>query len=85
MIDDIKQIIEEVRGVPEFARSLSDDASLTHDAGLSSLELVSFMLLVEQRLHVRIDFELMEFSVLQSLRSFAGFLSRMERLDTEPR
>lgn len=78
MIDQIKDILEEVRGVPGLSRSLADSASLIDDVGLDSLEMLTFMLKIEEQLRVRIDFEQMDFSYLQSIQALADFLSRME-------
>lgn len=81
MIDQIKDILEEVRGVPGLSRSLADSASLIDDVGLDSLEMLTFMLKIEEQLRVRIDFEQMDFSYLQSIQALADFLSRMERME----
>jgi acyl carrier protein len=83
MIDQIKSILEEVRGVPGLSQNLSDSASLIDDVGLDSLEMLTFMLKIEEQLRVRIDFEQMDFSYLQSIRALSEFLSRMERLEPE--
>jgi acyl carrier protein len=83
MIDQIKSILEEVRGVPGLSQSLSDSASLIDDVGLDSLEMLTFMLKIEEQLRVRIDFEQMDFSYLQSIRALSEFLGRMERLEPE--
>jgi acyl carrier protein len=83
MIDQIKSILEEVRGVPGLSQNLADSASLIDDVGLDSLEMLTFMLKIEEQLRVRIDFEQMDFSYLQSIRALSEFLGRMERLDPE--
>ena len=80
MIQDIKSILEEVRGVPGLSATLSDSASIVDDVGLDSLEMLTFMLKIEERLRVRIDFEQMDFSYLQSIEALSRFLGRMERL-----
>jgi acyl carrier protein len=81
MIERIKSILEEVRGVPGLSGTLSDEASLIDDVGLDSLEMLTFMLKIEEQLRVRIDFEQMDFSHLQSIERLSEFLSRMERLE----
>lgn len=80
MIQEIKSILEEVRGVPGLSATLSDSASIVDDVGLDSLEMLTFMLRIEERLRVRIDFEQMDFSYLQSIEKLSHFLGRMERL-----
>jgi acyl carrier protein len=83
MIDQIKSILEEVRGVPGLSQNLADSASLIDDVGLDSLEMLTFMLKIEEQLRVRIDFEQMDFSYLQSIQALSEFLGRMERLEPE--
>jgi acyl carrier protein len=85
MIEQIKNILEEVRGVPGLSKNLADSASLIDDVGLDSLEMLTFMLKIEEKLRVRIDFEQMDFSYLQSIRALSEFLGRMEPLDGDPR
>ena len=82
MIETIKQILEEVRGVPGLSTQLPDSASIIEDAGLDSLEMLTFMLTLEQRLGVRIDFEKMAFTHLQSIRALSDFLSSAQPLET---
>ena len=83
MIEQLKSILEEIRGVPGLAASLADSASLVDDVALDSLEMLTFMLKIEERLRVRIDFERMDFSYLQSIRALGDFLAEMEPLDPE--
>jgi len=83
MIEQIKLILEEVRGVPGLSTQLSDTANIIEDVGLDSLEMLTFMLTLEQRLGVRIDFERMAFSHLQSIRSLSEFLSAADPLKAD--
>lgn len=80
MINQIKLLLEEVKGVPDLATSLSDSADIIDDVQLDSIEMINFMLKIEERLKVEIDFEQLEFSYLKSLSAFADFLLRMQPL-----
>jgi acyl carrier protein len=80
MTEQIKQILEEVRGVPGLSQQLADSASIIDDVGLDSLEMLTFMLTLEQRLGVRIDFEEMSFTHLQSISALSEFLSGSARV-----
>jgi len=75
MVQQIKLILEEVRGVPGLASRLTDTASIIDDAGLDSLQVMEFMLALEDRLNVRIDFEKMQFAHLSSIAALSEFLS----------
>ncbi|MBW4635807.1 MAG: acyl carrier protein [Iphinoe sp. HA4291-MV1] len=79
MIDDIKMLLEEVKGVPGFSKNLSDSASLIEDVKLDSLEMINFMLRIEEELKIEIDFEQLDFSYLNSLQEFSDFLVKMKQ------
>src|SRR5262245_28857747 len=49
-IDAIKQTLEKVKGVRGLARKLADDADIIATVGLDSLEMLRFMLDIEERL-----------------------------------
>ena len=80
MIEQIKIILEEVKMVPGLSKELSDSADIIDDVKLDSLEMINFMLKIEDRLKVEIDFEQLDFSYLKSISAFSEFLSRMARL-----
>ena len=75
--DVLKQIVAKLRGKPELAAELGDDADLVAGLALDSLEMLQFMLDVEERLAIRIDFERLAFSYLRSIRALADFLDTM--------
>jgi acyl carrier protein len=76
-ISAIKQIIEKVKAAPGLATELSDSADLINDVGLDSLEMLRFMLELEEQLSIEIDFEALEYSYFHSLRTLAEFLDTM--------
>lgn len=78
-IGAIKSILGVLKRNPALAQTLSDDANIVEDVGLDSLQMLQFMLDVEERLGVRIDFEVMEFSDLHSITRFTDFLAGMPR------
>jgi acyl carrier protein len=73
----IKEILGKLRGTPQLAAELSDTADLVDGLALDSLEMLQFMLELEERLAIRIDFERLEFSYLRSIRTLAEFLDTM--------
>jgi acyl carrier protein len=74
----LKDVLANLRGDPEL-KHLPDDASVLGDVGLDSLELLQFMLEVEARLAVEVDFERLSFEQLESLTDLASFLDSMPR------
>lgn len=76
MINEIKQILEKVKGSPGLAKTMPDSANIIDDVGLDSLEMMDFMLEVESHFEMEIDFERLEFEYLESIKKFSDFLSR---------
>jgi acyl carrier protein len=72
----LKDVLADLRGDPEL-KNLPDDASVLSDVGLDSLELLQFMLEVEARLAVEVDFERLSYEQLESLTDLASFLDSM--------
>ena len=74
----LKDVLADLRGDPAL-KNLPDDASVLSDVGLDSLELLQFMLEVEARLAVEVDFERLSYEQLESLTDLASFLDSMPR------
>ncbi len=74
MIDEIKVILEKVKGIPGLSKEISDTADIIEDLELNSLEMVEFMLEIESDLSIEIDFEKLEFSYLKSIEKLSEFL-----------
>jgi acyl carrier protein len=77
----LKQVLADLRVDPALAHALADDASVLTDVGLDSLELLRFMLEIESRLAVEIDFERLDYCHLDSLASLAAHLDGVRRSD----
>jgi acyl carrier protein len=75
--ETIKRILTLIKDLPGQPGELSDQTDLIEDIELDSIELLSFMLEVEAQLHIRIDFDRMEYSTLGSIASLAAFLDTM--------
>jgi acyl carrier protein len=79
MIQEIKLILEKIKGVPDLAAQLSDSADIIEDIGLDSLQMMEFMLEVESQLNLEIDFEKLDFSYLKSIEKFSEVLQQMKK------
>ncbi len=73
MIESVKDILEKVKNRPGLAHRLTGQSDLIGDVGLDSLEMIDFMLKVEQDMGIVIDFERLEFSHLSSIRTLCEF------------
>ena len=76
MKNEIKLVLEKIKGSPGLAKILPDTANIIEDVGLDSLEMMDFMLEVENHFEMEIDFERLEFEFLESIEKFSGFLYR---------
>jgi acyl carrier protein len=72
-ISALKQLLAALRSDPAL-QHIPDDASLLTDVHLDSLELLNFMLAIESKLAIRIDFERLNYDHLGSLTDLADFL-----------
>lgn len=81
----IKEIVAKLRNAPQLVNELPDTADLADGLALDSLEMLQFMLELEERLSIRIDFDRLEFSYLRSIRRLADFLDTMPARQSEPR
>jgi acyl carrier protein len=79
-VEVIKRIVSVLKRSPGLAAELHDDTNLIEDVKLDSLEMLQFMLEVEETLAVRIDFDALHFSHLQSISRLADFLDAMPPL-----
>ena len=76
MKNEIKLVLEKIKGSPGLAKTLPDTANIIEDVGMDSLEMMDFMLEVENHFEMEIDFERLEFEFLESIEKFSEFLSR---------
>lgn len=60
---------------PELRQSLSPETDLNNDIGLDSLQMIQFMLKVEEQLNVAIDYDHFDYEHLQSIEAFITFLN----------
>ncbi|MEH2310942.1 MAG: phosphopantetheine-binding protein [Nostoc sp.] len=78
MQETIKKILSEVKDTPVAVMTLSDDTDIINDIGLDSLQMVTFMLKLEEELNIQIDFNNLDFSNLMSVGSLCDFLSKQK-------
>ena len=83
MVQEIKLILEKVKGVPGLSQQLSDSADIIEDVGLDSLEMMEFMLEVESQLRVEIDFQKLDFSCLRSIDRFCEVIKQMKNVNSQ--
>ena len=75
MNNKIKILLGTVKEDLELPNKISDDANIINDVGLDSLQLLNFLLLVEEKLEVEINFEKLDSRYLSSITNFCEFIS----------
>jgi acyl carrier protein len=76
MQETIQKILSEVKDTPVTTINLSDDTDIINDIGLDSLQMVTFMLKLEEELDIQIDFDNLDFTTLMSVGRLCDFLSK---------
>ena len=74
MIKKIKKIIAIVLEEPGLENSLSDNADLINGVGLDSLQMIDFMLKIEEEFDIEMDFESLNFNDMRSIHQFGEYL-----------
>lgn len=75
MYDKIVDILCDIKeDQPQLRNTLSPETDLYNDIGLDSLQMIQFMLKVEDQLNVVIDYDQFDYEDLQSIEAFITFL-----------
>lgn len=74
MIPRIKKVISKVMDDPRLEDTLTDDADMIYDVGLDSLQMIDFMLRIEDEFEIELDFDSLDFTHMRSIQKFADYL-----------
>lgn len=78
MVQEIKMILEKVKGVPGLSQQLSDSMNIIEDVGLDSLQMTEFLLEVEKQLSLEINFDSLEFCDFRSIERFSQAIAEIK-------
>ena len=75
-MEKIKELLAEIlsENTAVTADEIDDNASLLEDVGLDSLQLINFILRVEDEFDIEIDFENLDQEHMASVAAFADFV-----------
>lgn len=75
-MEKIKELLAEIlsENTPVSADEIDENASLLDEVGLDSLQLINFILRVEDEFDIEIDFENLDQDRLASVKAFADFV-----------
>lgn len=73
----IIEILADIKEDEKLKDSLTGESSIIDDVGLDSLEMINFLLMIEEEFGKEIDFERLEYSNLESINKFVSFLGTL--------
>lgn len=79
MQEQIIAMISEVKDDAGLANRLNGHSSIMEDGGMDSLQLITFLLKVEERFGVEIDFDQFDFDCMESVTVFCNYISELQK------
>lgn len=78
MIELIKKILIEVIGNDAEAGSWNENTDILKDIGIDSVQLIEFLLKIEENIEVEFDYENLEYDMLSSIGLLAKKLEEIK-------
>lgn len=82
MKENLINLLNEIKGTTVSAGSVSSSSDLVRDFGLSSLDMMQFILRIEEEFNISIDLEYFELSYFNNLGQLTGFVERAQKAAT---
>ena len=76
----IKETLIEVMDNVSESESWNEDTDIINDIGIDSLQIVRFMMAIEDKLGISIDYEELSFDDFSSIRALATFLEKQTNI-----
>ncbi len=76
MINQVIQMISEIKNDPALLEKLNGQSDIIEETGMDSLQLINFILKVEDEFEVEIDFDEFDLSHLGSIDKFLHFIDQ---------
>ncbi len=83
MEQHIIQIISQIKDDEQLVKDLNEHSNIMEDGGLDSLQMINFILKVEEQFGIEIDLEEFEFSHMESIAAFCQYISKYEKKANE--
>jgi acyl carrier protein len=78
MFEKIKDILAVVKEEDALRETITPKSDLINEIGIDSLQMIQFILMVEEAFRVEISYEDLDFQYLLSVEAFMRFLEGME-------
>jgi acyl carrier protein len=79
--EKVKSILIELKSLNASDVNWNSNVDIIEDIGLDSLQIINFLLKLEDQLNIEIDFEEFNFNHLRSLEKFCSFLEKNYKLN----
>jgi acyl carrier protein len=70
----VKAVLGEIVG-QDLVAGITDDTGIVNELGLDSIQMITFLLHIEDEFDVELDFERLELAQLDSVRQFCEFVT----------
>lgn len=77
--EKIKQLLGEITGNPELAETLDGSTDIINDIGLDSIQMINFVLIIEDEFLIQLDFENFDFENLNSIDILAEYITGAQK------
>ena len=78
MEETIKRLLAQVMEDDAQPENWNSDTDIINDIGIDSLQIVKFMMAVEDELDIKLNYEEMTFDDFSSIRALSDFLERQK-------
>lgn len=76
MQESVIRILSEIKNDPGLLETLNGDSDIINGVGLDSLQMINFVLRVEDEFEIEIDFDEFDLCHLNSIDSFVSYISK---------
>jgi len=73
-LQKVMHILCEIKETPELLPELTPESDIINDVGLDSLQMINFILAIEDEFDLEIDFETFNYEHLSAIQTFVAFL-----------
>lgn len=74
----VKEIIGEIKDKSYLAQTLSNETDIINDVGLDSLQMINFILRIEEEFDLEFDYDNFSYDHLSSIKTFCQFISEQK-------
>jgi acyl carrier protein len=75
VMEKIKELLIEVTGDPSWGEQLTGATDIINEVGLDSIQMINFVLMMEDEFGIEIDFENFDYTNFNSLDALCLFIS----------